>query len=202
VHPAIRPETPAQPATRRNRRRGIATLALCAVFVTGLASSNSARPQDARGARACGATLEPAEVLRRLNAVRNQGAACHKSDGVVVGAPLLWSERLAAVAAAQSRDMATLKQMRHRDTLDRALGERLAVGGYRFSTAVENIAVGYASVDEVVAAWLDSAHHCVNIMNGKVVELGLACSDDASLPVAGEGRYWTLVLGAPPAPPR
>jgi uncharacterized protein YkwD len=202
VHPAIPPETLAQPAARRNRRRGIATLALCAVFVAGLASSNSARPQDAGGARPCGATLEPAEVLRRLNAVRNQGAACHKSDSVVVGAPLLWSERLAAVAAAQSRDMATLKRMRHRDALDRALGERLAVGGYRFSTAVENIAVGYASVDEVVAAWLESVHHCVNIMNGKVVELGLACSDDASLPVAGEGRYWTLVLGAPPIPPR
>jgi uncharacterized protein YkwD len=172
------------------------------VFVAGVAGSNSARPQDARGARPCGATLEPAEVMRRLNAVRHQGAACHKSDSVVMGAPLQWSARLAAVAAAQSRDMAKLKQMRHRDTLDRALGERLAVGGYRFSTAVENIAVGYASLDEVVAAWLDSEHHCVNIMNGKVLELGLACSDDASLPVPGEGRYWTLVLGAPPVPPR
>jgi len=141
-------------------------------------------------------------VLRRLNGVRNQGAVCHKSGGFVVAAPLRWSDRLAAVAAAQSRDMATLKQMRHRDMLDRALGERLAVGGYRFSTAVENVAVGYASLDEVVAAWLDSEDHCVNIMNGTVLELGLACSEDATAPEPVEGRYWTLVLGAPPRSPR
>ena len=202
MHNAIPQPTAARSATRRGRSGGIATLALWAVFVGGLAAADRAHPQGAGAPRTCGAALEPAEVLQRLNAVRHRGAACHKSGSALVAAPLQWSDRLAAVAAAQSRDMARLKRMRHRDMLDRGLGDRLAVGGYRFSTAVENIAVGYASLDEVVEAWLESEEHCVNIMSGAVLELGLACSDDASAPAPGEGRYWTLVLGAPPRPPR
>ena len=177
---------------------GIATLVLCAVFLAGLAASGRACSQEVGAPGTCGAVLEPSEVLQRLNDVRNRGAACHKSGSPVVAAPLHWSDHLAAVAAAQSRDMATQKRMRHRDMLGRGLGERLAVSGYRFSTAVENVAVGYASLDEVVDAWLESEDHCVNIMNSAVLELGLACSDDASAPAPGEGRYWTLVLGAPP----
>ena len=95
-----------------------------------------------------------------------------------------------------------LKRMVHRDTLDRGLGERLAAAGYRFSVAVENIAVGYDSLDDVVKAWLRSEHHCDNLMNGAVLELGLACSDDATAPEPGDRRYWTLVLGSPPASSR
>jgi uncharacterized protein YkwD len=97
--------------------------------------------------------------------------------------------------------MATLRQMRHRDAQERGLAERLTAMGYRYSTAVENLAVGFDSLDEVVAAWLDSEDHCENLMNGRVVELGLACSDDARASEPGEGRYWTLVLGAPRRPP-
>ena len=41
--------------------------------------------------------------------------------------------------------------------------------------------------------------YCENMMNGAVLELGLACSDDAGAPEPAEGRYWTLVLGAPRA---
>jgi len=171
---------------------------MCALFLTGLAWSGSARPQSAGSPTRCGARPEPGEVLRRLNRLRSQGAVCHETGSRVVASPLQWSDSLAAVAAAQSRDMAELRHMRHRDMLDRGLGERLTAVGYRFSTAVENIAVGYDSLDEVVEAWLKSEGHCENMMNRAVLELGLACSDDASAPQQGEGRYWTLVLGARP----
>jgi uncharacterized protein YkwD len=180
------------------RLRGIAMLAACMAFGGGLVASGSARSQDAGSPTRCGAAPHPREVLQRLNAVRSQGAVCHRAGSLMVGSPLRWSDSLAAVATTQSRDMVTLKQMRHRDMLDRGLGERLTAAGYRFSIAVENIAVGYDSLDDVVKAWLRSEDHCDNLMNGAVLELGLACSDDATAPEPGDRRYWTLVLGSPP----
>lgn len=144
----------------------------------------------------CGAALLPDEVSRRLNAARASGAVCHR-HGLMVGDPIHWSDSLAKVALSQSREMVLLRQMGHRDSRNRGLGERLRASDYVFSSAVENVAVGYPSLDDVVAAWLGSEGHCDNLMNQSVVEFGLACSEDAELGSAGEGRYWSLVLGAP-----
>jgi uncharacterized protein YkwD len=182
----------------KRRFRGIMAFAMFAVFGAGLVASGSANPQEPGSPTRCGATPKPSEVLQRLNVVRSQGAVCHQARGLMVASPLQWSDSLAAVATTQSRDMAKLKQMHHRDMLNRGLGERLTAAGYHFSSAVENIAVGYDSLGEVIEAWLRSEDHCENMMNGAMLELGLACSDDASTPEQGERRYWTMVLGARP----
>ncbi len=155
----------------------------------------TAYPESAAKGR-CSATFSPDVALERLNATRTRGAVCHRPGTPTSAAPLAWNPRLAAVAAAQAQDMARLDQMSHRDNLNRNLGERLDAMGYRFSTAVENVAVGYASLDAVVDAWLDSEAHCANLMSAKVHELGIACSDGTAND-SGTGRYWTLVLGAP-----
>ncbi len=154
-----------------------------------------AHPESVSKAR-CSAAFSPDVALARLNATRTRGAVCHLHGTPTSAAPLAWNPRLAAVAAAQAQDMANLEQMSHRDSLNRNLGERLDAMGYRFSDAVENVAVGYASLDAVVDAWLDSEAHCANLMSAKVHELGLACSDGTAND-SGTGRYWTLVLGAP-----
>lgn len=142
----------------------------------------------------CGGSPSPDAALRRVNAERAQGASCHGSPGAATAPPLRWNPGLAAVAMAQSDDMAALRQTGHRDSRDRPLRARLDATGYRFSTAVENVAVGYASFDTVVDAWLASDTHCANLMNAAVLELGLACSDAHA--DSGD-RYWTLVLAAP-----
>lgn len=173
--------------------------ALGTLAIAGLAVAPAAYPEVAQPDCAAAPPLDV--VLSRLNATRAHGAICHRSGGTAVAAPLRWSASLAAVAAAQSRDMAELNRMGHRDSQNRGLTERLAAMGYRFSTAAENVAVGYDSLDAVVDAWLDSAPHCDNLMNARVLEFGLACSDSGSGRSSrdpGEGRYWTLVLGAPP----
>lgn len=140
----------------------------------------------------CGGAPSPDAALRRVNAERLQGVVCQGSPASAKAPELRWNAGLAAVAVAQADDMAALRQMSHRDSRDRPLRARLEAMGYRFSTAVENVAVGYASLDTVVDAWLASDAHCANLMNAAVLELGLACSD-------GNGdRYWTLVLGALP----
>ena len=176
-------------------RRLPSLLAAAALLVAGLALTPMRA--DAMAER-CGATPAPDDALRRVNAIRASGAPC-RPTGNASAAPLRWNAQLADVATAQSREMALLNRMGHRDSLDRGLGERLHAMGYRFSAAVENVAVGYASLDAVVDAWLASDSHCANLMNAAVLELGIACVDGAST-VAAEGRYWTLVLGAPRRP--
>lgn len=148
----------------------------------------------------CGATPAPDDVLRRVNAIRAAGAPCRATGGVGgTPLPLRWNDKLADTAAAQSSAMASLSRMGHRDRLDRGLGERLQLQGYPFSAAVENVAVGQASLDAVVDAWLASESHCANLMHASVLEVGVACVDGANAHDA-EGRYWTLVLGAPRRP--
>ena len=114
--------------------------------------------------------------------------------------PLAWSESLAAAAQVQAAEMARLHRMTHLDGQNRGLAERLRALGYRYSLAVENLGVGYSSLDDVVDAWLESEAHCENLMNAAVLEFGLACIDAGAVGAAEERRYWTLVLGAPPRP--
>ncbi|MEO7337271.1 MAG: CAP domain-containing protein [Caldimonas sp.] len=141
--------------------------------------------------------------MRRLNEARANGAVCGLAGGLTAAPPVRWNASLEAAALTQSEEMALLGRMGHRDRLNRGLTERLTATGYRFSSAVENVAVGYPSVDAVVDAWLKSEGHCENLMNRAALELGLACIDGGSLNDAnsadeiGGRRYWTLVLGAP-----
>lgn len=192
-------ETLPQPIVAGSARRGRrlrSAFTFGTLLLAGLTVPLHALPEAARPV--CAATPSPESVLNMLNAMRALGAVCHQTGDAAVAAPLRWSPSLAAVAEAQSHDMAALNRMGHRDSQNRDLTERLAAMGYRFSTAAENVAVGYPSLGEVVDAWLESEPHCDNLMNAKVLELGLACSDAGSGGDPGENRYWTLVLGAPP----
>ena len=93
--------------------------------------------------------------------------------------------------------MALLNRLGHRDRENRGLAGRLRATGYAFSTAVENVAVGYPSLDVVVDAWIRSERHCENLLNRAVLEFGIACVDAGPADAPEERRYWTLVLGAP-----
>ena len=160
--------------------------ALCALLLTAWAALASAR---------CGSAPSPEEVLHRLNAERVRGVACRGAFAATTPPPLRWSTGLASVAAAQADDMLALRKMGHRDLQNRPLSARLQAAGYRFGIAVENVAVGHASLDSVVDAWLASDAHCANLMNAAVLEVGLVCSDGGG---NAADRYWSLVLAAPP----
>ncbi len=132
-----------------------------------------------------------------VNAARARGAACSAARVWPAAEPLAWSVRLAEVAALQSREMAGLDQLAHVDSRHQGLAERLRNHGYAFSSAAENVAVGYPSIDAVIDAWLASELHCINIMNPAVLELGVACADGDKSGDPVQDRYWTMVVGKP-----
>ena len=185
------------PHPRRSRRHAAAAVLLTPLaLLVGLSSATALAQQPAAPTH-CGATLAADEVLRRVNAVRARGAVCGSAGQAAAAGALRWNERLASAAAAQADSMAARHKMSHRDAQDRGLAARLTAHGYRFSSAVENVAVGYSSIDMVVDAWLVSETHCVNLMKPAAVELGLACSDASHDGEAAVARYWDLVLAGP-----
>lgn len=191
--PTRTPPIPIEPcdSSRRTRRR--LPLVVLAALLAG-----STVVQSATSVLACGLSIVPDAAARRLTELRLHGAAC-PSGAMAAVAPVAWNERLADAAQAQAREMARLARMSHRDGKDRGLGERLRAASYPFRIAVENVAVGFASIDDVVAAWLESEGHCENLMNAAVREFGLACVDADATGAPEERRYWALVLGAPRA---
>lgn len=65
--------------------------------------------------------------------------------------------------------------------------DRMAVEGYAYGAAGENVAAGYRSAEAVMQGWLGSTGHCNNIMNPNFTELGLGLEDN----------YWTQKFARP-----
>ena len=74
--------------------------------------------------------------------------------------------------------------------------QRITATGYRFSVAAENVAMGAVSAAGVVEMWMNSPPHRANILNAKVVDVGLGISP-ATPETADITRYWSLTLAAP-----
>ena len=70
--------------------------------------------------------------------------------------------------------------------------DRATREGYEWSAIGENIAAGQGSVTSVVASWLASPHHCVNIMKPEFSEMGAAYVVNET---SDAGIYWTQVFG-------
>lgn len=174
----------------RHARRSISFIVLAGLLALSAAAS-------ARGPAACGEAVDPDAALRQVNEVRLRGATC-PGGATWRAASVRWSDSLALAAQTQAREMARLERMSHVDGQNRGLAERLRATGYRFSTAVENVGVGYPSLGSIVQAWLESEGHCENLLDPAVLEFGLACMDADVTGAPAERRYWTLVLGAPP----
>ena len=93
-------------------------------------------------------------------------------------------------------DMAANAYFAH-DDLSRTWSQRIRDCGYGFNAYLgENIAAGQASLEEAIRDWLLSAGHCVNMIDERFTEFGIAkvASTRQDDPY---GVYWTLVLGQP-----
>jgi uncharacterized protein YkwD len=101
--------------------------------------------------------------------------------------PLIWSQRLAAVAEAHSRDMATRGFFSHTNPDGASPFDRLEDAWVRYYQAAENIAAGHRTAESVFQGWLASPKHRANL-------------EDCNLTHHGVGRYenrWTHVLVRP-----
>lgn len=101
--------------------------------------------------------------------------------------PLRWDDRLAAAAAAHSRDQAATGVMSHSGSDGSDTGTRIQRQGYfPFATWGENVAAWYPTLSAVMDGWMTSPGHCRNIMFSGFKDVGMAVS------LSPTGRpYWT-----------
>nr|BFD86681.1 CAP domain-containing protein [Streptomyces sp. Xyl84] len=129
----------------------------------------SAGPQTGTSAP----TAVAAQVLELVNAERAK-AGC---------SALTADPTLAAAAQAHSEDMAAHQNMSHTGSDGSAPGDRITAAGYAWSTYGENVAYGYSTPEQVMAAWMASPGHKANILNCSFKEIGVG--------LAQPGAYWT-----------
>lgn len=143
----------------------------------------------------CGLADFPATALTLINAQRAAGADCRSAGQFGPAAALRWNDLLAQAAAGHSSDMAENDYFSHTSRDGRTLAERIDATGYEWTSAGENIAAGYGSVEAVMAGWMASDGHCANIMKPQFTEMGMACVPGSASTTYTS--YWTLNLAKP-----
>jgi uncharacterized protein YkwD len=139
------------------------------------------------------ALAEAAEMLTLVNEARARGGVCG-SVSYPASSPLRYDAVLERAARKHSEDMNAAMEMGHispvggiHNPAGSVLRDRINREGYAWSVIGENVSWNYLVVSELVAAWLDSPHHCENILNPEFTEVGFGKA----------GTYWTQNFGRP-----
>ncbi|MUV36935.1 putative membrane protein YlbC [Lentibacillus sp. JNUCC-1] len=98
-------------------------------------------------------------------------------------APLKADKELSRVAREKSRDMRANQYFDHNSPVYGSPFDMMKSYGIHYSTAGENIAKGQRTPQEVVDAWMNSAGHRANILNGNFTHIGVGYVE--------QGNYWT-----------
>lgn len=134
-----------------------------------------------------------ARVLELVNAARAQARQCGR-DRYAAAPPLRLSATLTAAASGHAWDMAARGTVGHSGSDGSQSGERITRAGYAWRASGENVAAGQPDADSVVAAWLGSPGHCVNLMAPYFTEMGIAF---ATAPSKNPAIYWAQAFAAP-----
>ncbi len=135
----------------------------------------------AASASACTMPTGAADLTQQLVVKINQERA---RAGV---RPFLLSTLLSDVAQRHACENASQNRLSHRGTDGSSPGARALRAGYDFRWVTENVALGHATPDGVLRAWLLSSSHRQNIFDPRTVDLGVAVA------LGQDGRvHWVM----------
>jgi uncharacterized protein YkwD len=158
---------------------------------TALATPAVTAPTAVSSDVTCGIVNFQNDLIASINTRRGAGAVCGGVGYPAVGA-VAWDGQLQNAATAHSTDMAAHNFFSHTGSDGSTLRQRVPAAGYDYRKAGENIAAGQMSVAQVVADWMASPSHCVNMMQPEFRDLGVSCKTNAA---SDYKIYWTLELG-------
>jgi uncharacterized protein YkwD len=171
----VSPEAPKSTTSRRTTPRPSRTAPTKTVTKEPTPSDSPKPPPTSGG----GTNSQEREVLEYTNAIReNQGCG-----------PLRLDNALVEAAGKHASDMVRRHYMDHTNPDGQGPGDRMAAAGYRGSGWGENIAAGYTSAKEVVAAWMKSEGHRENILNCKFTSIGIGYDSGQVKPEWGNGSW-------------
>ncbi len=161
---------------------------------------------------------EKTEFLNAVNDARSQAQDCGAYGIKPAVHALSWNETLYKAAYTYNYDMDNGDAWYHvgsgteYDIVDpnsdgSTLPERVEYYNYNWSVIGENIAKGQKTVDEVIAGWIDSDEHCINLMSPDFTEIGMSLlvgtgtgyltTNGVTTEVEIEYNYWTQDFGKP-----
>jgi len=141
------------------------------------------------------ATRDAPAISRRVLAMTNQARSHARRCGDTLyeaAPPLALNLALERAALAHSKDMAAHGYMDHTGRDGSSPADRITRTGYKWRMVGENLASGTLTPDETVAGWLQSPHHCANLMTARFTEMGIAFAVN---PATDAGVYWTQTFG-------
>lgn len=125
-----------------------------------------------------------ADMLTAVNFVRSKGCRCGNKTMPPVP-PITWNGQLEEAAIRHAADMAKHKRFDHVGSDGSEIDTRITATGYKWMQIGENIAWGYNTIAETIAAWIVSPSHCEQMMSNKINEIG----------AAKNGKYWVQDYG-------
>lgn len=106
-------------------------------------------------------------------------------------APMIADVKLELAAQRHSEDQALHQLMSHTGSDGSTLAQRVDRVGFSWRAVAENVAYGYATPTDVMAAWMLSSGHRANILSANTrIGVGLAYG-------ANGQAYWTQVFATP-----
>jgi uncharacterized protein YkwD len=137
---------------------------------------------------------DAAAISRRVLELTNEARARARRCGwksYAAAPPLILNAALGQAALEHSRDMANHNYFDHTGSDGSSPADRITRTGYKWRMVGENLASGMTTPEEAVAGWLQSPHHCANLMTQGFTEMGLAFVVNPS----GSDIYWTQTFG-------
>jgi uncharacterized protein YkwD len=114
---------------------------------------------------------------------------------------LVADTRLDLSAQRWTNDMVTHADFTH--GAGAAFSDRISAVGFNWSNAGENIATGFETPNQVVAAWMASTGHCQNILSPVYREVGTGLANGMIAGASNVDGTWTqdfgLLMGQHPA---
>ena len=98
---------------------------------------------------------------------------------------LQFNARLASAAQAKAHDMATRQYWSHVTPDGREPWSFIDKTGYQYEAAGENLAYGFGTSDQVIAAWMQSPEHRANVLNADYQDVGFATAKVTNLQGTG-----------------
>jgi uncharacterized protein YkwD len=130
-------------------------------------------------------------VLALTNEARSRPRRCGEKVFPAVP-PLTLNDALDRAALEHSQDMAKHGYMDHSGRDGSTPADRITHAGYKWRMVGENLASGVMTPEEAVEGWLQSPHHCENLMTPRFTEMGVAFAVN---PATDAGVYWTQTFG-------
>jgi uncharacterized protein YkwD len=130
-------------------------------------------------------------VLALTNEARSHARRCG-STSFAAAPPLSLNVLLERAALEHSKDMAAHNYMDHTGRDGSTPADRITRTGYKWRMVGENLASGVMTPEDAVAGWLQSPHHCANLMTARFTDMGIAFAANSN---SDAGVYWTQTFG-------